>query len=809
VTGLLQDVRYALRGFAKSPGFTAVAVATLALGIGVNTAIFSVTDAILLRPLPYASADRLAQVGDRSRSGSADNIGYATYEDLRARNRTFASLAAVRSWYPTLAAGGEAERVPAMRVTWNYFATLGAHPVLGRDFRREEDRPDTWRVVILSDALWRRRFGADRSIVGRSIRMNDRAYTVVGVMPAAYEPLISAHFYQPAQMWAPMGYDRSLPYACRSCQHLKAFGRLRDGVSTSQAAADLDAIRAQLRREYPKEYPAGAIAVVPFSEELTGGIRPALFVLGGAVGFVLLIACANVANLTLARSVQRSHEMVVRAALGASRGRLVRQLLTESLLLAGAGGAVGVSCALLLRASLVGLSPVPLPRFERFGMDGRVLAFAALASLATGVLCGVIPALRTARAGWRHPLASAARATAGGSAVAARRWLAIADLTLAVVLLAGAGLMLKSMARLLSVPLGFRPEGVVTASVSLNGSAYEKDEPVVAFEERLLEKLRSAPEVTGAALASQIPLGGNGDQAGLHVEGHAFANPADAPSAERYMVTPDYFRVMGIALERGRVFTETDRAGSDPVLLVSKTAARSLFFGEDPIGRRVRVGDAGSGPWRTVVGVVGDVRHADLATPPAPQMYLPQSQVPDSFPVLVIRTIAARPDVLAGAIRQAIHDLDPGVPVYGVATMKNLVGRAEAQRRFAMRLLAGFAAVALLLASIGLYGVVSTTIAQRRKEIGIRVALGAAPADVLSLVLRSGASTVGAGLVLGLLCALALTRFLRSLLFEVSVVDPATLIAATATLTLVAFLTHWAPARRALRVDPIRALRED
>jgi len=809
MTAFFQDLRHAARILRKSPGFALVAISTLALAIGANTAVFSFVHAALLRALPYPSPERLVVVGDAGGGGSVDNVGFATFQDLRDGNRTFAALAAIRSWQPTLAEEGDAERLPAMRVSWNYFAMLGVRPALGRDFLPEEDRPETWRVLLLSDSLWRRRFGADPSVLGRVVRMNDRDFRIVGVLPASFEPLVSARYYKAAEIWAPLGYDATLPYGCRSCQHLKALGRLRAGVTRAQARADLDRIRRRLAAEHPADYPAGSMGIVPLREELSGGARPALLVLSGAVGFVLLIACANVANLLLARALRRSREIAIRSALGAGRWRLMRQLLAESLLLAAAGGAVGTAVASASLQGLSRLAPASLPRLDQVRMDPRVLGFAALVSLATGLLFGLVPALKLSRPDLRGPLSSDSVSVAGGSAPRARRLLVVADLALALMLLAGAGLMLKTLGRLLQVDPGFRPDRVLSLQFSLIGDAYAEDPAVVALQDRLLERVRALPGVEWAALAGQIPLGGNGDRFGFHVEGRGAANPAEDLSAERYSVTPDYFRVMGIALARGRLITAVDRAGAVPVVVISETTARRIFPAEDPLGRRVRIGDVKSGPWRTIVGIVGDVRHADLAEVPTPQMYLSQAHVTDSYLVLTVKAATSRPETLAGPIRRILRDLDPGVPIYDVATMNDRVSSSVAARRFVTRLLAGFAGLAVILAAIGLYGVISYALGQRTREIGVRIALGASRADILRLVLGSAAFTVIAGLAGGLAATLATTRLLRALLFEVSPYDPATLALAVAALAAVALAAHWLPARRASKIDPMAALRAE
>ncbi len=809
MTGLIHDLRFAVRTLGKSPGFTAVALLTLGLGIGANAAIFSVLDAVMLRPLPYAAGERLVMIGDRAPGGGTPgNVGFATYEDLRDRSRTFESMAAIRAWQPTLVTAGTAERIPAMRVTSNYFAMLGARPALGRDFLPEDDHPDTWRVLLLSDGLWRRAFGADPTVVGRVVRLNGLSFRIVGVMPRDFQPLVSARYYKPAELWAPIGYDRSLEYACRSCQHLKAIGRLAAGVTPAQASADLDRVRRTLAAEHPTEYPDGRMDAILLSRELTAGIRAPLLVLVGAVGFVLLIACSNIANLTLSRSLRRAHEMAVRGALGASRGRLIQQLFAESLVLCAAGGVLGLGFAAALQTALLRLAPVSLPRLDRVGIDARVFGFAAAVSLAAALLSGWIPALQGSAARLSRSLGSPSRSSAGITSSRTRRILTVVEMALGVVLLAGAFLMVRSMQRLLDAPYGFTADRVMTMSLSLSGDAYKEDAPAVAFQARALERIRALPGVDAAAFSGQIPLGGNGDSYGFHVLGHLAANPAEDPSVERYSVTPDYFRAMGIPRRRGRLFTEADRADSLPVMVVSETTAHVLFPGRDPIGERVKVGGS-EGPWRTIVGIAGDVRHVDIALPATPQMYLPQAQVTDGGLTLVVRTRNAKPESLTGPIREVIRSLDPGVPVYDFAAMEELVDRSAAPRRFVMRLLAAFAAGALLLAAVGLYGVVSHGVGQRTREIGIRVALGARPADVMRLVLSSGAASVGLGLASGMLAALALMRFLRSVLYEISPTDPVALAGAVAVLAAVAVAAHWLPARRASRLDPVVALKSE
>ena len=805
VDTLVQDVSYALRTFCRSPGFTAAALVTLALGIGANTAMFSVVHAVLLRPLPYPDADRLVVFADGGRDGQPGTIGFLTYQDFRDRSASFESMAAFRSWAPTLVIDGEAERVPAMRVSAAYFSTLGVAPALGRGFTVAEDRPDRWHVLVLSDGLWRRRFGADPNVIGRAVTMNDVRYEIVGVMPSSFEPLVSARFYQPAELWAPLGYDGTLPYACRSCQHLRAIGRLR--VAPGQARAELNAVRAQLAAAYPTEYGVADVAVEPLSSALTGTAERGLYVLVGAVGLVLLIACANVANLTLARATTRAREMAVRGALGADRRRLIRQLLTESVCLGLAGGVCGVASASILTRAFVSIAPSSLPRVGGIGIDGEVLLFGFVISLATGILFGLVPALRTSRGGLRAALALDSRGSVG-SASRARQVLVICDVALALMLLAGAGLMLRTVERLLRVDPGFDPRGVLTVQFSLVGEAYREDPAVVQFIDRAVEGVRRLPGVESAALAGQIPLGGNGDSWGFHIEGLMAANPAEDPSVERYSVTPDYFRTLRIPLKGGRRFTDADRADSLPVIVVGETTARTLWPGSSPIGQRVRIGDATQPPWRTIVGVAGDVRHTSLAAAPTLQMYLPQAQVTDSFLVLTIRS-ATDPAALTPAVRDVLHRLDPTVPLYSVAMMEELVAGSVGERRYVMRLLAAFAGTALFLAALGLYGVAALTVSERTREFGVRMALGATPLHVLRLVAAEGGIAVAIGIAAGLAAAAGATRLMATLLFDVSATDPRALASSVLMLALVAAAAHVLPALRALRVDPATALRQD
>jgi putative ABC transport system permease protein len=805
---LIGDLRFGARMLMRAPGFSLAALFTLTLGIGANTAMFTIVDAVLLRPLPYVDPERLVTIGDRTADGLATNVDFTTVADWRARSRSFERLALMRSWQPTLVAGGEAERLPAVRVSWDYFDMMGVRPALGRTFTADDDRPDHWRVLLLSDALWRRRFNADPSVVGRTIVMNDREYRVIGVMPASFEPLDAARYYAAAQLWAPVGYDASMREACRGCQHLRAFGRLKRGVTVREATAEMNAIREQMRREYPNEYETGSIAIVPLRDALTGRFRTALQVLLAAVGFVLLIACANVANLLFARSLTRQRELTLRSMLGAGRGRIARQLLTESALISVCGAAAGVLLAMLAVRGLAAFAPVSLPRLDHVAVDGRVLLFTAVTALLTTIAFGLAPAWRAAGAGIQTTLAADSRSVVGGSS-RARSVLVVLDLALALVLLAGAGLMLRTVVALTRADPGFDAARVLTLQFSLVGKAYAEDPSVVAFQHQVLQQTRALPGVEAVALAGQIPFGGNGDCWGFHAQGRMKPNPADDPCIERYGTTPDYLRVMGMTLRAGRFFSEGDVTASQPVIVISESTARMIWGSDNPIGSQVRIGGADRGPWRTVIGVVADAHHDDVTTPPTAAMYTPQTQVTDSFLVAVIKSSTADAGLLAAPARGVLRVLDPAVPVYDVATLDTLVAKASAQRVFVMRLLGGFAGMAVLLAAIGLYGVVSYGVSQRTREVGVRVALGARPRDILQLVMSRGFTLVGAGIGVGLIAALIATRFLDTLVFGVSPIDGLTFSAAAALLLVVALAAHWVPLRRALHIDPAIALRQE
>ena len=804
--GVIGDFRYAARVLARSKGFAFTAIVTLGLAIGANTTIFSVLHAVLLRPLPYAEPERLAYVGDSNGTGAPSNTGYATFLDWKAQNHSFEDMAVIRPWTPTLALNGDPERIAALRVSANFFRLLGTRPALGRDFAAADDTPSTSQVVVISDGLWHRRFNADPGVIGRVLRMNDKDFQVIGVMPASFEPLISEHFYQRAEMWAALGYDMSLTYACRSCQHLKVLARLRPGTTAAAAAAEMTRVLAALRDRFPTDYPrASVVAVRPLTDELSGDIRSALTALMGAVGFVLLIACANVANLLLARMARREHDLVLRAALGASRTRMVRQLLAESALLAFAGSLTGLALSAVAVPMLTHAAPVSLSRLSSAQLNPPVVAFGLGLSLLTTLAFGMLPAMRASRVELSGAIAGDGRRTATAPTSAARRLLVAVDIALAVVLLAAAGLMIRSVGQLIGINPGFDPDGVLTMQISMAGQRFTEPGAVVRATDDIVARIQALPGVTGAAVAGQIPLGGNGDSWSLHVVGRPAG--ADDPSAERYAVTPQYFAVMRIPLIRGRLIAASDRPDTERVIVIGQRTAERVWPDADPIGAHVRTGGY-DGPVYTVIGIVGDVRHSELAAPPTMQWYGAQSQFADSVLTVVVRT-AGDPASLTADVRRAITSVAPDVPVDHVATLRDLVDRSVGPRRFVMLLLELFAAMALLMTAIGVYGVVAYSVSERTREFGVRAALGASRAELARLVIGSGLFVVASGLAAGCVLAFAATRYLEASLFNVRPTDPLTFAAVVIVLLLVTLLAQMLPVLRATRIDPATALRQE
>jgi putative ABC transport system permease protein len=802
---LLDDLRGATRLLRRAPGFTLLAVFTLGVSIGVNTAVFSVVNGVLLRPLPFADPGRLVTLQERGADGLPSNTGYPTFLDWQKRARSLGRLAVFSYWLPSLSAPGTPERLEGLRVTSEYFRVLGVRPALGRDFLPEEDRRGKNQVAIVAWGLFERRLGGDPARLGSPLLLGGRPYLVVGVLPRGFEPLltIGPDLRHPPEIWSPLGYDTSLPYACRDCRHLQAVARLAPGASLRQARSELDGISHALKAEYPKDYEAAGMFVRPLDERLLGDVRRPLWVLLGAVGLVLAIGCANVTSLVLARARRRQDEMAVRAALGASRLRLARQLITESVLLHLLGGAAALALAVPAVGVLVHSALAAIPRLQTVAIDARVLLATLAVSLLTGIVFGLVPARQGGLGDLRQGMPAA------GLTARRRRLdglLVAGDIALALVLVIGTGLLATSLYHLLAVEVGFDPRHLLTAEISASGPRFDSDQKIVDLYQGILERVRALPGVTAAAVASQVPLGGNFDGYGVRIEDHPTDDPAEIPSAQRFAVSPGYLATLRIPLLRGRDFTARDGPLAPPVVLVNQAFSRRFWPAQEPIGKRVHLGDP-QGPWRTVVGVVGDVRHVSLAAAPPLALYLPEPQFVDSQMVLVVRA-AGDPAALAGAVRRAVWSVDRERPVARVAKLSELVQLTLARQLVTLRLLGLFAGIALLLAMVGIYGVLSSAVADRTREIGIRIALGATPRRVAGLVFGIGARPVAAGVGAGLALAWAATRVLASLLFGVTAHDPAIFLSLALLLAAVAALASYLPARRAVRVDPVVAIKE-
>ncbi|HEX8290915.1 MAG TPA: ABC transporter permease [Pyrinomonadaceae bacterium] len=804
---LLQDVRYAVRTLLKSPGFALVAVVALALGIGANTAIFSVVKAVLLSPLPYPGPERLVWV--REINPGADILdepaSAPNYNDWRTQARSFEGMAAFSNTAMTLTdAAGEPERLPAVAASANFFEVVGVAPALGRGFLPEEETTGKNRVVVVSHGLWQRRLGASPQALGQTINLSGNAYTVVGVAPADFKSPVRGP--KPPELWVPIAFN--LSQNVRRSDYLNVVGRLRAGATVGQAQAELAAIAARLEKEFPSTNAGWTVTTQPLHEKVVGNVRQALWVLMGIVGFLLLISCANVANLLLARASGRRQEIAVRSALGAGRGRLIRQLLTESLLLGLAGGGLGLVLAAWGVELLVSLSPGNIPRLDEAGLDARVLAFTFGVSVLTGVVFGLLPALSASKTDLAESLKEGGSrgSTAGQSARRLRGSLVVAEIAITAVLLACSGLMIRSFLAIQSVDPGFRPERVLTFEFSLPSARYKDEPQMAAFYEQLTARAAALPGVERAALVDALPLSSGADVLSFVIEGRPELPPEKVQDAIFTVSTPDYFDVMGVGHVRGERMSERHREGVPDVGLINETMARKFWPGEDPVGKRINMGDPARSPWITVVGVVRDTRSSGLDKEPYPQVYLPALQFRQRAMTFVART-SSDPAALVPAVRRELAALDKDLPLYNVRTMEQVMSDSVSRRRFQMVLITAFAGVGLLLAAVGIYGVISYSVAQRRHEIGVRMALGARAADILRLVVGQGLGLALLGVGVGVAGSLALTRLMASLLYGVSATDPLTFVCVSVALLGVALLACLIPARRATKVDPMIALR--
>lgn len=801
MTNFLQDLRFSLRMLGRTPGFTIVALLTLALGIGANTAIFSVVNAVLLKPLPFGEPDRIVSVWTtwQNRGMERDIFSPANFLDLEQQTDTLAAVAAYMYFGFDITEGGEPESLTAALVTPAMFRVLGVEPILGRTFTAEEALPGNHRVVILSHALWQTRFGSDPGILGRDVSLDGVPRTVIGVMPEGIA------FPDGVKVWGPLAMTERTRQS-RGAIYLDVIARLADGAGLEPAQAELDTIGARLASAYPDANTGMGLQLEPLHDQLVGNVRTALLVLCGAVAFVLLVGCTNLANLLLAAAAVRHREFALRAALGASRWRLIRQLLTESVALSLAGGALGILFAMWGLSALVAFDPGNVRRLDQVSLDGNVLMFTLALSLLTGILFGLAPAFGASRPDVHDALKEGGRGAAPGGRRGLGRILVVAEVALVLVLLAGAGILIRSFAHLRSVDPGFNPDGVMSLQLFLPRARYAEAPARTTFARAMLERVGSIPGVRSTAIGSTVPFS---EVPYVHdtsflIAGRPVPPPDREPTAYEHRASPGYFRTLGIPLLRGRRFTDQDHEDAAPVIIINAELARRFWPDGNPIGERITTMDD-IGPME-IIGVVGDTRFGQLDGDIRPAIYYPYAQSPTFGLTLLARTDGP-PLSLAGAVKTQLWSLDAELPAQYINSMRGLIDGTLALPRFTMLLLGAFAGLALILAAVGIYGVIAYSVSQRTQEIGVRMALGARRRDVFRLVLGQGMMLTGLGVLLGLAGALALTRFLTSLVFEVSVTDPVTYLAVAALLSSIALLACYIPARRAMRVDPLVALR--
>ncbi len=807
---LIQDLRFAFRQMARRPGFTAVVVLTMALGIGANAAIFSVLDAVLLKPLPYRQPEGLVKLWTRFTGIGMPNdqnwVSPPEFRDIQQLNRSFSDLAAIASGSINLGVKGSPQRVVGASVSPSLFPMLGVQPLIGRTFLPEESQPGRDHEVILSYGLWRRVFGGNRNVLGSTIDIDGVPMSVVGVMPKGFD------YPQESEIWGPLAFGpNDLSENSRGGHGLEVLARIRPGLSLAQVRSDMDRVGKTMidqHRSYPYQKFGFALILHPLLDETVSDIKPTLFILMSAVALVLLIACANVANMLLARSTERQQEMETRMALGATSSRLARQLLTESIVLALAGGAIGLAITPWILRGLASIASQSLPRAIQTAVDSKTLIVITLVAIATGILFGVAPAMQVSRK--RHfDRLKGNRSTEGRKPKRLRNIVVICETAFSLLLIAGVGLLFRSFEQILKVDPGFRPQGVLTLRVSLPDAAYNKPEQIRGFYNELLDRVQRLPGVQSAGAVSQLPLGGLSSSGTTTIDSQSVPPEDTTPEADQRVVTPDYFKAMGISLVRGRYFEPRDTADAPPVAIVDETLAQTYWPSQDPIGKRLHMGGLQSkAPWSTVVGVVRQVRNRTLEARSRVEVYWPLNQQPSTGMTLAVLA-SGDPKNLAPTIQREVAAIDPNLPVYHVRTMTDVMGESLQRRRLALILLAGFAALALLLASLGVYGVTSYGVAQRQAEIGLRMALGANRAQVLAMLVRGGLATIAAGVSAGVVLALILTRLMSGFLFAVRAYDPLALGGAALLLAVAALVAILIPARRATKINPVVALRCD
>ena len=803
-----RDLRYSVRMLLKSPGFTTVAVLSIALGVGANTAVFSVINAVLLKSLPYNEPQNLMLLWGTGNTGVAlenrSQVSATDVADFRSQSTSCEDVATYAGWNPIMTGNGPAERLPGIQVGDGFFKVMKGTPILGRVFTPEEQQDGKDFVIVLGYGLWQRRFGGDPEIVGKKVLLSSRPYVIVGVMGPEFRALPSTLVLPEGQFYRPVaeGYDDSK----RDERHLRAIARLKPGVTIGQAQAEMTMLAQRLEQAHPLTNKGRGVHVASITEDTIGGASRALWMIFGAVGFVLLVACANVANLLLARSTARQKEMTIRSAIGAARSQLIKQLLTESLVLAFLGGGLGLLIAFWGTGLIERIGSKINPMFNGFRIDLRCLAFTFGVSILTGLIFGLAPALQMSRPNLSESLKESGRSSSGSAkSNRLRGVLVITEVAMTLVLLIAAGLLVRTVLRLNQVDKGFNSRNVLTMNIGLPSLKYPKPENVIAFYKQASERISAIPGVKAAGVTSVLPLSDNFDGRGLEVEDHP-TPPGEAYNVDLYVVTPGYLRAMEIPLQKGRAISEQDTGEAMKVALINRSTADQFWVNQDPIGKRIRLVGDEKNPWRTIVGIVNDVSQYALDKKPPMQIYLAHEQFPTSFNTIVVKT-ANNPEEMTAAVRGAILSVDNEQAVYNVATLQELQSNSILMRSFFMLLLIIFASLALALAVIGIYGVMSYTVTQRTQEIGIRMALGAGAGDVLALVLRNGMILTAAGMVAGLAGAFVLTRLLEALLFGVAPTDVTTFTAVSVTLLAAAFVACWIPARRATKVDPLVALR--